>query len=374
MTRQAPLRIRVDDQGALEIVDPGWDCLGLLQSVEPEFQPRREPLPGFVAPRFLRVRGAACGHSVPEIEEMPLGRLWIIHADAMNGLRGGLPGQPSDDQATLLDVKIEIARRLLTRCTLCAHCCGVDRTAGEIGVCRLGTDATVAEHFVHIGEEAPINPSLVLNLAGCGLRCRYCQQGAILDPAKVNGERLDGSLWPKLDSEGARSLSFVGGNPDESLYAILRFLASAPHDWSLPIVWNSHAYATPETLVLLDGLVDAFVPDYKYGNKTCGLRLSGARDYPTIAAATIGTMLTQEVPVIVRILVLPGHVECCHRPTLEALADLRHNGTLLISVRGQYCPDWRIGPRDGALTRRATAIEIEAIHAKAETLGLLLAD
>jgi putative pyruvate formate lyase activating enzyme len=281
---------------------------------------------------------------------------------------------PSGDQATLLELKIEIAWRLLTNCTLCAHRCGVDRTAGKIGVCRLGVEGTVAEHFVHIGEEAPINPSLVLNLAGCGLRCRYCQQGAILDPARVNGARLDEFLWASLDTEGARSLSFVGGNPDESLYAILRFLASAPQDWALPVIWNSHAYATMETLTLLHGLVDAYVPDYKYGNNTCGLRLSSARDYSIVAVATIGAMLAQEVPVIVRILVLPGHLECCHVPTLEALAGLRDNGTLLISVRGQYCPDWRIGPRDGVLARRAMPGETETVRAKADTLGLVLVD
>lgn len=374
MSRQGPLRVRVDDQGALEIVDPGWDCLELLQSVEPGFRPRWEPFPSCVAPRFLRARVRPCGRSIHEIKEMPLDELWTAHTHAMQGRRNDSTKLPSGDQATLLDLKIEIAQRVLTRCMLCAHRCGVNRTAGEIGVCRLGAEGTVAEHFVHIGEEAPINPSLILNLAGCGLRCRYCQQGAILDPAKVIGERLDGSLWGKLDTEGARSLSFVGGNPDESLGAIVGFLASAPQDWALPVIWNSHAYATPETLTLLDGLVDAHVPDYKYGNETCGLRLSGARDYPVIAASAIQAMLAQEVPVIVRILVLPGHVECCHRPALESLAGLRDNGTLLISLRGQYCPDWRIGPRDGALTRRARAIEIEAVRAKAETLGFLLVD
>jgi putative pyruvate formate lyase activating enzyme len=166
----------------------------------------------------------------------------------------------------------------------------------------------------------------------------------------------------------------VGGNPDESLYAILRFLASAPPDWALPIIWNCHAYATPETLALLDGLVDVYVPDYKYGNKTCGLRLSGVRDYPAVAASAIQAMLAQEIPVIVRILVLPGHLECCHGPALETLAGLGGDDALLVSVRGQYCPDWRIGPRDGVLARRVMAMEVEAVRAKARMLGLTPVD
>ncbi len=358
----------------LEIVDPGWDCLDLLRSMDPSYQVHGAPLPGFVAPKFLRLRMAGCDHSTRALGAMPLQQLWVAHAEAMVGLQSRSTGQPLGDQATLLDVKIAIARRLLSNCTLCAHRCGVNRIAGETGVCRLGAEAKVAEHFVHIGEEAPINPSLVVNLAGCGLRCRYCQQGAILNPAKVNGDHLDGSLWGRLDTRGARSLSFVGGNPDESLYAILGFLASAPADWMLSIVWNCHAYATPETLTLLEGVVDAYIPDYKYGSTTCGLRLSGARDYPSVAEAAIKAMLAQGVPVIVRILVLPGHLECCHGPVLETLAGLGDCGTLLVSVRGQYCPDWRIGPGDGSLTGRAARVEIEAVRTRAKMLGLTLVE
>jgi putative pyruvate formate lyase activating enzyme len=229
----------------------------------------------------------------------------------------------------------------------------------------------VAEHFVHIAEEAPLNPSLVLNLAGCGLRCRFCQQSALLNPAAVSGEPLAPALWKQLQTRGARSLSFVGGNPDESLYAILRFLAVAPARWRLPIVWNCHAYATHETLDLLDGVVDAYVPDFKYGNEACGRRLSAVRDYPAIARAAITAMLTQGVPVFVRLLVLPGHIECCHMPTLDVLATLQRDW-LFVSVRGQFAPDWQITSCDGALARRPTQEEIEAVRHKARSLGLTL--
>lgn len=132
-----------------------------------------------------------------------------------------------------------------------------------------GYHLSIASSLIHIAEEPPINPSLLLSLSGCGLRCRYCQQAALLDPASVDGEQLDAAMWEKLCIDGARSLSFIGGNPDESLYAVLRFLATAPSNWELPVVWNCHAYGTPETMRLLDGLVDVYVPDFKYGDEYC---------------------------------------------------------------------------------------------------------
>jgi hypothetical protein len=84
----------------------------------------------------------------------------------------------------------------------------------------------------------------------------------------------------------------------------LRFLVGAPSDWPLPIVWNCHGAATAETLALLDGVVDAWLPDYKYGNNACGRRLSGIDGYADAASRSIQAMLSQNVPVIVRLLVL----------------------------------------------------------------------
>lgn len=367
-------RLRVDDVGSLEVVDPGFDSLDLLQALDPQFRIRRAPLPGFSSPRFMYLREVSCDVPAPQLITVSEDALWHAHGAAMHRLRDEKsPPVQARRFASLFDLKIELARRVLASCRFCHHRCGVDRSRGALGVCRLGTEATVAEHFVHIAEEAPINPSLVLNLAGCGLRCRFCQQSALLTPAAVSGEPLAPGLWPRLRTTGARSLSFVGGNPDESLYAILQFLAAAPSHWRLPIVWNCHAYATLETLSLLDGVVDAYVPDFKYGNEACGRHLSAVRDYPATARAAITAMLTQGVPVFVRLLVVPGHIECCHAPTLNVLATLQRDW-LCVSVRGQYAPDWQITPGDGALARRPTQEEIEAVRDKVRSLGLTLID
>jgi putative pyruvate formate lyase activating enzyme len=369
--RRARLRLRLNDQGLLEIVDPGFDTLSLLEEVRPGYRILESALE-VRAPRVIRAHQTRSSVALTTLEKQSESVLWEAHRSAMDINRNSdiLPA-PAKGEASLLSLKRELARRMLMNCHLCAHRCGVDRTRGELGVCRLGTEATAVEHFVHISEESPINPSLVLNLAGCGMRCSYCQQNALLDPAVISGEPIDPELWSRLDTSGARTLSFVGGNPDESLYAILRFLEGMPEHWSLPLVWNCHAYGTTETLKLLDGLIDVYVPDFKYGSERCGQTWSAVNDYPNIARAAVSAMVTQEAIVIVRLLVLPGHNECCHFPVLEFLATLPGN-RLSVSVRGQYCPDWRITTTDGNMARRPSNLEIDAVRSKAAELGLTL--
>ena len=368
------LRLRVNDAGGLEVVDPGLDTVALLRAIDPGFRIRRATLGAFRKPRFIGLRQWGSGLEDEALPDLPEAALWAAHvrvaetAATRKPLRRRHPGE-----ASVLALKAALAERLLAPCRLCAQRCAVDRRRGERGRCALGAAAWVAEHFVHIAEEAPINPSLMIGLAGCGLRCRFCQQWPLLKPRQIEGEPLDAALWSRLDARGARSLSFIGGNPDESLPAILRFLNQAPAGWVLPIVWNSHAYATPETLRLLEGVVDAYVPDFKYGSEGCGRRLAGAAHYLAVARAAIETMLGQGTPVLVRVLVLPGHLECCHLPALAALAALQAPN-LAVSIRGQYCPDGRVTARDGVLARRPTAEEMATVRACAQALGLRAVD
>jgi putative pyruvate formate lyase activating enzyme len=363
-------RLRVDSEGRVEVVDPGFDSLALLRELEPGFKVRRSALPSFTSPRFLAARSTGCGIALRRLGLEGEATLWEAHAAVI--LKSGESAtvrRRGEGEASLLALKIELARRVLSMCRLCAHRCHVNRLGSEVGVCRLGSSATVAEHFVHVAEEAPLNPSLVLNLYGCGLRCRFCQQFALLDTASAVGDKLDAQLWAALETGGARSLSFVGGNPDESLYSILCFLEGAPSDWELPLAWNSHAYSTPETLSLLDGVVDAYVPDFKYGAEACGRRLSAAPGYREAAEKSIATMLGQQVPVMTRLLILPGHFDCCHAPALTFLASCSADN-LLVSIRGQYCPDWKVTPEDGDLARRPRPGEVAEVISLARRLGL----
>lgn len=358
-------RFRVLPNGGLEVVDPRPEDAALLRRLDPAFAIRESPLEGFASPRVRTAARRGVGLPLEALAGQAAECLWAIHA----GQKTAIGHRAVASEASLLDLKCELAQRLLRSCQLCAHACGVDRHAAERGICGLGAEAWLAESYVHIGEEPPINPSLVLSLAGCGLRCRSCQQAALLDPSAFSAHPLADAELPAIGS--ARSVSFLGGNPTESLPAILRFVSKHARNWPLPLVWNSHGYDSASALTLLDGIVDCYVPDWKFGNNECAARLSGARNYVATASAAITAMCAQDVPVFVRLLILPGHIDCCHRPIVSALAQVEAP-QLRVSIRGQYSPDHRIGPSDGPLCRRPTTSELAAARSIAVAAGLAL--
>jgi putative pyruvate formate lyase activating enzyme len=359
-------RIRVLDDGRLEVVDPTFSDLPLLQEIDPHFRVETAPLLNFTSPRFQRLRKIGCALTREELSCLGDDRLWNLHDERLT--HDGTIAERNSDEASLLDLKIELARRQLTSCNLCAHRCGVNRLNSEVGLCGLGPEAHIGECFPHIAEEPPINPSYLINLYGCGLRCRHCQQPHLLDTSCLIGDPLTPLLWKDVMDWPVRSLSFAGGNPDENLYGILKLLNSAPETFMLPIVWNCHGYTTPCTLKLLEGLIDAFIPDLKHWDDKCGRKLSSAPGYGRVALAAIDQMLAQNVPVLVRILVLPGHIDCCHLPSLDALNQVKTEN-LFVSIRDQYCPAFLVSPNDGPLARRPGKKEVKAVCEYAFRLG-----
>lgn len=184
----------------------------------------------------------------------------------------------------------------------------------------------------------------MLNLRACALRCRYCQQSTLLDPRRRNSELLTASLWSRLDHTGARSISFVGGNPDESMTAILKFLAAAPHNWALPVVWNTHALMSEEGLRLLDGVVNCYLPDFK-----CFAARNAARTCP-------GWRLIRRLPSGPEAASRRERASGCSYPSLARaqpvlppaalrwLAEHRRGSSLLASISGQYTPTGELNP------------------------------
>lgn len=362
--RRRPLRLRLHGD-SLEVVDPGFGELPLIQDLDPAWSIQSAPLLGFREPRLLGLRTRTTGVAVAAFAAATLDDLWAAHDAA---LERGRPGGVS-----VLALKAEIARRLLGSCVLCIRRCGVDRTSGARGPCGLGPGAAVAEHYVHIGEEPQVNPSLMIATRGCGLRCRGCQQHDLLDPRTRAGEALGPALWKDLDFAGARSLSFVGGNPDESLPAILDFLNAAPANFALPVVWNNAGAMSPEAMRVLRGLPDVYIPDLKFHREVCAGAYTRVDGYAAAARAGVARLAEDDVPVLVRLLLMPGHAACCHIPSLAWLSSLEAPN-LMVSLRAQYAPDWKIGRADGALAGRVSAAEREAVTAAARALGLALVD
>lgn len=266
--------------------------------------------------------------------------------------------------------KDELARRIETvagwyhDCRLCPRDCGVDRWAGQRGVCRLGVEARWYRELLHLGEERELVPSHVIYLAGCSFRCAFCSDGGwVRDPQAEGTRPLDYADMARRvaarRAQGARNVNLVGGTPDVSLYAVLRLLAECPAD--TPVVWNSNLWLQPEALALLDGIVDVYLPDHKYGNDACALRISGLRDYRAVLERNLLQAARQRGRVIVRHLVLPGHVECCAKPVLAWLR--AHLPAAKPNLMLGYVPFDRLNRPGVAPDRRLSAEETAEIVA-----------
>ena len=164
-------------------------------------------------------------------------------------------------------------------CLLCPRACGVDRTAGKTGACRVGSELRVARAALHPWEEPCLvgdKGSGAVFFAGCGLGCIYCQNRAISRGeagAAITVERL-ATIFLELQEAGAANINLVTGT--QFLPSILPALTSArERRLSLPVVWNSGGYETPGTLDALSGSIDIFLPDYKYATaKTAKISMS----------------------------------------------------------------------------------------------------
>jgi putative pyruvate formate lyase activating enzyme len=179
--------------------------------------------------------------------------------------------------------RIARACELLADCGVCPRHCGVERTAGELGYCRGGLLPRVSSAGPHFGEEPPLvgrSGSGTIFLAGCNLRCAFCQNYGISQcyhGDEVSCEHLARQMLA-LQAAGCHNINFV--TPTHFVPQILAAVGIAiPLGLSVPLVYNSGGYDLPETIRLLDGVFDIYMPDAKYGSDEVALALSGAPDY-----------------------------------------------------------------------------------------------
>ena len=260
-------------------------------------------------------------------------------------------------------------------CTLCPRRCRADRDNGARGFCGETSQLSAARASLHLWEEPCISGtrgSGAVFFSGCVLRCVFCQNYDISSRGvgkSLTEERLCG-IFLELQAQGAHNINLV--NATHFTPQVIRALEAAKkRGLSLPVVWNSGGYELPETLKMLEGLVDIYLPDVKYYSDELSQRLSSAPGYFSTAMAAVDEMLRQTgAPefspeglllkgTVVRHLVLPWE----YRDSIEVIKRLgeRFGGQILFSLMSQYTPFGRVktDPSLSRMNRRITTFEYQ---------------
>lgn len=265
-------------------------------------------------------------------------------------------------------------------CDLCPRACGVDRTRGERGVCRMTSRLVLARAALHHWEEPCISGTAgsgTVFFSGCPLGCVYCQNHEIADGSHglaVDDGRLE-EIFFELRDAGAHNINLV--TPTHFAPTVAKAIRRARDaGFALPFVCNTSGYESTETLRALDGLIDIYLTDLRYARPATAAAYSHAPDYPAVARAALAEMVRQTGAAtfderglmtrgtIVRILLLPGHLPDAKLSLLHLAKHYRD--TVWVSLMQQYTP-----PPDmpAPLDRRVTREAYDALVRYAETLG-----
>ena len=238
-------------------------------------------------------------------------------------------------------------------CLLCPKKCGINRRTGQTGVCGVSSEIKVARAALHYWEEPCISGkrgSGAVFFSGCSLHCVFCQNREISDGKEgkvISKERLS-DIFIELAGKGANNINLV--TPGQYIPDIVWAVNDAKsRGMKLPIIYNTSGYENVTELKLLEGIVDVYLPDFKYMDSTLSARYSRAKDYPSIAKQALSEMVRQQPDVviddatgliqkgvIVRQLLLPGHVNDA-KAVLKYLYDTYHDH-VYISMMSQFTP------------------------------------
>lgn len=282
----------------------------------------------------------------------------------------------------LLEKRLEKSRQLFSPCRLCPRVCRKKRLEGEIGECGIGKDALVSSYGPHFGEEPVLvgrKGSGTVFFSGCNLRCVYCQNYEISQ--YVSGFKLDSKnlayLFLKIQEMGCHNLNLV--TPSHVVHQVLEALLIAKDlGLSIPVVYNTSGYDSIQALKLLDGLVDIYMPDFKYSDDNMARKYSFAPNYPQVAKKAIKEMHKQVGDLVVengiakrglliRHLVLPNNI-AGSKEVIDFIVDEISPNTYL-NVMDQYYPTYR-AYHYSELSRRITKEEYFQVVEYAQKRGI----
>jgi putative pyruvate formate lyase activating enzyme len=246
---------------------------------------------------------------------------------------------PRTGRSALAARRAELAREALASCHFCAHHCGVDRRAGPAGRCHAGPLARVFSAQTEVSDEIALGPTFAVAFSGCDLRCDFCITGRESWDARAGDPCDTAELAARATaalSAGACSVMFLGGEPTVHLPDALAFAARLPDEATL--IWKTNAHASAEARALLDGVFDVWLPDFKFGNDACALRLARVENYIAIVCENL-LWAAPRHRLVVRHLLMPGHVECCWGPIAAWIA--ANLPAVEVSLRESFWPAWQ---------------------------------
>lgn len=270
----------------------------------------------------------------------------------------------------------------LSSCRICPHKCGVNRHRAKRGICRSGALPVVSSYGPHFGEEPPLvgsGGSGTIFFTNCNMACIFCQNYDISHLGygrEVSFDEL-ADMMIYLQRRGCHNINFV--TPTHMVYPIVKSLPIAiERGLKIPLVYNSGGYDSSNTIMLLEGVFDIYMPDFKYADKTLAERLSGVKNYPEIAREAVAEMYRQvgdlyidsrgiaKYGLMVRHLVLPENMAGSFE-VVEFLARISKN--LYLNIMDQYRPVYE-AYREPGITRRTRTDEVMAVVNHARKLGM----
>lgn len=282
-----------------------------------------------------------------------------------------------------LSERIDRTYSLLKSCTLCPRNCNVNRFHGEVKFCGIGKEAMVSSFAPHFGEEPPLvgfHGSGTIFLTGCNLLCRYCQNydiSHLKHGQEVEPEQI-ASMMLSLQKSGCHNINFV--TPTHVTPQIMKAIGIAvEHGLSVPLVYNCGGYESVETLELLDGVIDIYMPDIKYADSRIADELSAAPDYPEVSRKALKEMHRQvgdltmdrsgiaQKGLIIRHLVLPEGKAGTENIMKFIAAEISRDS--YVNIMDQYRPCYEAHHSEG-LNRRITSQEYDEALAIARKHGL----
>jgi len=258
---------------------------------------------------------------------------------------------------------------MLADCHFCAHHCGVNRMTGELGICRATANPRFFLAQTEVTDELELIPTFAIALSGCDMRCDFCITGRESWNPGIGRSFSAGKIARLAEAalnEGARTIMILGGEPTIHLHAALELVALLPD--TARLVWKTNAHGSAPARALLEGMFDVWLADFKFGNDICARRLAKIPNYTEIVTENL-LWANAHSELMVRHLLMPGHIQCCWEPVAQWLGE--HLPGVKVNLRTGFWPAWRAG-RHTELSGTVPAGEAGQAQKIAEIYGLNL--